>query len=169
MEGLLRLLFVVLVILMAVVLGRWTASNVTIIEYQRGLLYRRGRFIRLLDPGRYVIWKPVLHQSVTIVDMRLRAMVITGQDILTKDQVNVKLSLVAQYRIVDLVAALHKLDNFTEFLHQELQLALRAIVAAYASTSSSRPSQRSRTSSPNRCGRRYANSGSRSCRQGSAT
>lgn len=131
MDGLLRLLLIVLIIVLAAVLRGRVAPGAMILEYQRGILYRKGRYVRLLDPGRHRIWKPVVHESATIVDMRLRSLVVTGQDILTKDQINIKLSLVAQYRILDPVAAYHKLENVVEFLHQELQLAVRSIVSAY--------------------------------------
>ncbi len=55
--------------------------------------------------------------------------VVAGQGILTADRIEVRITLVAQYRVIDPALALHAVENYTEQLHQELQLALRDVVA----------------------------------------
>lgn len=93
-------------------------------EYERGLLYVKGRFGRILEPGRYILW-PWQHRHIERVDMRETSQTIQGQEVLTKDKVEVRVTLVAQYQVADPVAALHTVESYTEQLYQDLQLTLR--------------------------------------------
>ncbi len=113
-------------------MARWKLrDDVTILEYERGLLYRDGKMEKLLPPGRYRSW---VWENVRIVKVSLRQMshIVTGQEILTSDRVEVRISLVAQYAVTDPLLAINSVENYTEQLHQELQLALRDVVAARA-------------------------------------
>jgi regulator of protease activity HflC (stomatin/prohibitin superfamily) len=56
--------------------------------------------------------------------------VVAGQGILTADRIEVRISLVAQYRVTDPALAINSVENYAEQLHQELQLALRDVIAA---------------------------------------
>lgn len=104
-------------------------KEITIFPYERGLLYREGKLQRVLEAGRYRFWasEPV---EVAKVSLREMSHVVAGQGIPTADQIEVRLSLVAQYRIVDPTLALHAVENYIEQLHQELQLALRDVVSS---------------------------------------
>jgi regulator of protease activity HflC (stomatin/prohibitin superfamily) len=104
-------------------------KEITVFEYERGLLYRDGRLEGILEPGCYRFWA---RESVEVAKVSLREMsrVVAGQEILTSDRIEVRLSLVAQYRVTDPALALHAVENYSEQLHQELQLALRDVVAA---------------------------------------
>jgi regulator of protease activity HflC (stomatin/prohibitin superfamily) len=106
----------------------WLRKDITVYEYERGLLYRDGKLERVLEPGRYSFWS---WKRVDAVKVSLREMshVVAGQGILTADRIEVRISLVAQYRIVDPVLAVQAVENYVEQLHQELQLALRDAVA----------------------------------------
>jgi regulator of protease activity HflC (stomatin/prohibitin superfamily) len=103
-------------------------KEIIVLQYERGLLYRDGRLDRVLEPGRYRFWA---NERVEVAKVSLREMshVVAGQGILTADQIEVRISLVAQYRVIDPSLALHAVENYTEQLHQELQLALRDVVA----------------------------------------
>jgi regulator of protease activity HflC (stomatin/prohibitin superfamily) len=103
-------------------------KEITIYQYERGLLYRDGKLERLLEPGRYQFWA---RERVEVAKVSLREVshVVAGQAILTADRVEVRITLVAQYRVIDPTLALHAVENYTEQLHQELQLALRDVVA----------------------------------------
>jgi regulator of protease activity HflC (stomatin/prohibitin superfamily) len=104
-------------------------KEIIVFEYERGLLYRDGRLERVLDPGRYRFWA---WARVDIAKVSLREMshVVAGQEILTADRIEVRITLVAQYRVTDPKLALQAVENYVEQLHQELQLALRDAVAA---------------------------------------
>jgi regulator of protease activity HflC (stomatin/prohibitin superfamily) len=103
-------------------------KEVTVYEYERGLLYRDGKLQHTLEPGRYSFWAS---ERVDVVKVSLREMshVVAGQGILTADRIEVRLSLVAQYRVTDPVLAVNAAENHVEQLHQELQLALRDVIA----------------------------------------
>ena len=104
-------------------------KEVTVFQYERGLLYRDGRLECVLEPGRYRYGRS---EAVEVAKVSLREMshVVPGQGLLTADKVEVRVTLVAQYRVTDPTLALQAVENFVEQLHQELQLALRDVVAA---------------------------------------
>ena len=98
-------------------------KEITILQYERGLLYRDGRLDRVLEPGRYRFWAGE-HVEVAKVSLREMSHVVAGQGILTADRIEVRITLVAQYRVTDPALALQAVENYIEQLHQELQLAL---------------------------------------------
>lgn len=93
-------------------------------EYERGLLYQKGRFEKLLEPGQYVLW-PWQSRHIDRVDIRETSQTVDGQEILTSDKVGVRVTLVAQYKVHDPVAARHTVESYTSQLYQDLQLTLR--------------------------------------------
>lgn len=102
---------------------------VTIYEYERGLLYVRGNFRRVLEPGRYRIW-PFMRRRILVMDMRRATVQIVNQKLLTADQITVTLNIVADYEVTDIAAALHKVADFRAQLYEDTQLAARNIVGA---------------------------------------
>src|SRR5512145_598392 len=99
-------------------------------EYERGLLYQNGKFTRVLEPGRYVFsrWE---RADIKRVSVRQMSEVISGQEILTADRVEVRISMIAQYAVVDPALAVHTVESYSDQLYQELQLTLRDLVAGY--------------------------------------
>ena len=104
-------------------------KELIIIEYERALLYEQGQFTRLLEPGRYVFWR---WDKVSFDRVSLRQMseVISGQEVLSSDKIGVRVSLIAHYAVTDPVAAITTVENYGEQLYQELQLALRNMIAS---------------------------------------
>jgi regulator of protease activity HflC (stomatin/prohibitin superfamily) len=100
--------------------------KVTIYEFQRGLLYWQGRFVRALEPGKY--WFRARDTGVWAVDARPAFVTVPGQEVLTADGVTLKLTIAAQYEIADLDTAFNKTQNAVEALYLNLQMALREIV-----------------------------------------
>ena len=96
-------------------------------EFERGLLYREGKFIELLGPGRYVYWRWE-HCRVDVVDLREVSQTVDGQEILTSDKIGVRVTLVAQYKVVDPVVARHTVGDHVAQLYQDLQLTLREAI-----------------------------------------
>ena len=93
-------------------------------EYERGLLYVKGRFEETLKPGRYVLW-PWQHRHIDRVDMRETSQTVQGQEILTKDKIGIRVTLVAQYKVSDPVTAMHEVESYVDQLYHDLQLTLR--------------------------------------------
>lgn len=101
----------------------------TIREYQRGLLYVQGCFTELLPPGRYRSW-PWEAKRIHVVDVRETSQTVEAQEILTSDKIGIRVTLIAQFRVTDPVAAIHEVDNYASQLYQDLQLTLREAVSS---------------------------------------
>ena len=96
--------------------------------YHAGVLNVDGRVEQLMPPGTEVFWRFNRDIQVDLVDMRLQNMEVSGQEILTKDKVGLRLNLVATWRFTDVLLAFEKLQKPLEHLYRELQLGLRSAV-----------------------------------------
>ncbi|RLT99295.1 MAG: slipin family protein [Ketobacter sp.] len=97
-------------------------------EAQVGLMFLNGKFERELRPGRYGFWQLNRHIQVVNVDLRVQAAEVSGQEILTKDRVSLRINLSANYQVVDAQKAALKVKDFTNFVYRELQFGLREVV-----------------------------------------
>jgi regulator of protease activity HflC (stomatin/prohibitin superfamily) len=99
-----------------------------------GLLYEDGAFKRALSPGRYEFKRPwfgkTIERRVAMVEMRERSLTIKGQEILTKDKVAIRVSLLVYFRVEDAEAALHNVANYEERIYEDVQLAARRFLAS---------------------------------------
>src|ERR1700730_5361117 len=84
---------------------------VVVREYERGLYYRDGKFVELLPPGRYVHWR-WQHTRIEPIDVRETSQTVEGQEILTNDKIGVRVTLIAQYKVVDPVVARHTVGDY---------------------------------------------------------
>ena len=125
------LLIAVLVVIAASIIFSMVERRfprVTVMEYERGLHYVRGRFTGVLEPGQYRAWSATT--VVRKVDMRPRIAAVSGQEVLSVDGVALKVSLAARYRVVDPALAVNGVENYEMALYTALQLALRSAIAA---------------------------------------
>src|SRR5437762_4403967 len=99
-------------------------------ESHAGLLYRHGVFVRLVNAGRHVIWG--FGWTLNTMDLRKTSIVVPGQDVLTADNVGLKLSLLVTYQVTDPVKAAHETQNWQGDLYNAAQIALRAVVGGIA-------------------------------------
>ena len=107
---------------MGVLRKKWTIR-----DYQRGLLYVKGKFSGLLEAGRYAYWRWE-NKQIDLVDVRETSQTIEGQEILTSDKIGIRVTLIAQFQVTDPVAARHRVENYMAQLYQDLQLTLREMV-----------------------------------------
>lgn len=121
-------LVVAVVILGIVIWSFLLPRRIVVFDYERGVVYRRGNFSRILKPGMY--WFFQRSDTVQKVDIRTRFVTIPGQEVLSADNVNVKVSIVASYRIDEPYKALTSTVNFTESLYLILQLGLRDLFSS---------------------------------------
>lgn len=93
-----------------------------------GLLMVNGKLEQMLQPGSYGYWR--YHRNVVVkhIDLRLQNIEISGQEILTKDRVSLRLNLSAAYSVENAELAQSKLADFNDYLYRELQLQLREAV-----------------------------------------
>jgi regulator of protease activity HflC (stomatin/prohibitin superfamily) len=101
--------------------------DTTVYEWERGLLFTRGRFKRVLEPGRYRLSKRTAW--VRKLDVREITETIPGQEVLTSDGVTVRVSLAATYAVADPHRAVSTSSDYRAGLYLVLQLALRDAVA----------------------------------------
>jgi regulator of protease activity HflC (stomatin/prohibitin superfamily) len=93
-----------------------------------GLLYVNQEFQSQLQPGIHAWWLFGRSFQTEAIDLRLQNIEVSGQDILSKDKVPLRLNLTAGFRIQDALKAKNGLSDITGFLYKELQFALRAAV-----------------------------------------
>jgi regulator of protease activity HflC (stomatin/prohibitin superfamily) len=116
-------------IVVAVAIASALISRIVFVrEYEAGLLYRAGRFARRLGPGARIVFP--FWEEVVVVDLRKRIATIPGQEVLSADNVGLKVSVAAEYQVADPVRAVHEAQSYEEALHVAIQLALRAAVGA---------------------------------------
>ncbi len=99
-------------------------------EGYAGLLYQHGKFLELLAPGRHVRWGR--NFTLGAQDTRKTFLAVAGQEVLTADNIGVKLSLIVTYQVVDLVKAAHETQNWHSDIYNTAQLALRQVVSGVA-------------------------------------
>lgn len=102
--------------------------SVTVWEYEKGLKYHKGRFVQILEPGRYRIYSLTSH--IANVDMRPQIVHVIGQEVLSADNITLKISISVRYRVIDPITALNKVKNYSESLHLIIQLAVREIISS---------------------------------------
>lgn len=95
-----------------------------------GLLYHEGRLARTLASGRHVLWGTNFH--LLPVDNRKTLHNVQGQEVLTADNIGVKISLALTVQIIDAAKTVQTVDNHATHLYAAAQTALRAAVAEIA-------------------------------------
>jgi regulator of protease activity HflC (stomatin/prohibitin superfamily) len=103
-------------------------SAVEVPDTAVGLLIVDGEFMRVLEPGLHAFWKFHRALKTELVDRRVQAMEVAGQEILTRDKVSLRVNLTALWQVLDVVKARTALTNFVDYIYKELQFALREAV-----------------------------------------
>ena len=91
-----------------------------------GLLYHKGKFAETLGAGRHIRWGR--HFTIDPQDIRKASLLVAGQDVLTADNVGLKLTAVVTFQVADPVKAAHETQNWRGDLYNATQLAVRAVV-----------------------------------------
>ncbi|WNJ79349.1 slipin family protein [Cedecea neteri] len=108
--------------------GRDAILMVSVPAWHVGVLKIDGETQTLLPPGMTAWWKINHLVEAEVVDTRLQALEVGGQEILTKDKVNLRLNMAANWRYSDVLQAFGQLTKPVEHLYRELQFALREAV-----------------------------------------
>ena len=95
-----------------------------------GLIFVDGKLVSTLTAGAYAFWNFAKNVSAEVVDLRVQSVEVSGQEMLTRDKVSLRVNLAASFRVVDAVAMRTKVAKFGEYLYRELQFGLRKVVAA---------------------------------------
>jgi regulator of protease activity HflC (stomatin/prohibitin superfamily) len=106
------------------------AASVRILrEYERGVIFFLGRFHSVEGPGLIIV-VPVVQQMVR-VDLRIRVFDVPSQDVISRDNVSVKVNAVVYFRVVDPQLAIIQVANFIEATSQLSQTTLRAVLGKH--------------------------------------
>ena len=120
MEFLVFLIIVLIIILFS--------SIKQVNEYERGVLFRFGKFAKILNPGWNIVL-PII-ESFRKIDIRTKAVDVPEQDAITKDNVSIRINAVIYYKIFDAGKALCEVENFYYAVSQLAQTTMRNVVGS---------------------------------------
>ena len=116
-------------IVIAVIVALLASAIRILREYQRGVVFMLGRFYKVKGPGLIIII-PVVQQMVR-VDLRTIVLDIPTQDLITRDNVSVKVNAVLYFRVVDPERAIINVENYMEATGQLAQTTLRSVLGQH--------------------------------------
>ncbi|MFZ9195764.1 MAG: slipin family protein [Burkholderiales bacterium] len=98
-------------------------------EYERGVVFMLGRFWKVKGPGLVVVIPGI--QQMVRVDLRTVVMDVPSQDVISRDNVSVKVNAVVYFRVLDPQRAIIQVENFFEATSQLAQTTLRAVLGKH--------------------------------------
>ncbi|WP_372879272.1 slipin family protein [Spongiibacter marinus] len=98
-------------------------------EYERGVIFLLGRFYSVKGPGLIVV-VPII-QNMVKVDLRTVVMDVPTQDVISRDNVSVKVNAVIYFRVLDPERAIIQVENYFEATSQLSQTTLRSVLGQY--------------------------------------
>jgi regulator of protease activity HflC (stomatin/prohibitin superfamily) len=106
------------------------AASIRILrEYERGVIFLLGRFWKVKGPGIFIV-VPGIQQMVR-VDLRLVVMDVPSQDVISRDNVSVKVNAVVYFRVVDPQKSIIQVENFLDATSQLAQTTLRSVLGKH--------------------------------------
>ncbi len=106
------------------------SSSINVLrEYERGVIFFLGRFDGIKGPGLIIVW-PVIQKMVR-VDLRTIVLDVPKQDVISRDNVSVKVNAVVYFRIVDPGKAIIQVANVFEATSQLAQTTLRSVLGQH--------------------------------------
>ena len=114
--------------IVALIIGAYLVNSVKILnEYERGVVFRLGKLLsRPKGPGVILVFAPI--DRMVRVGLRTIVMDVPPQDVITRDNVSVKLNAVVYFRVVDPQRAIIEVENFHYATSQLAQTTLRAVL-----------------------------------------
>ncbi|MCU0306767.1 MAG: slipin family protein [Thermoleophilia bacterium] len=117
---------IAVVVVGVVVLIFLSASVKVAREYERGVVFRLGRLLGIKGPGLFILI-PFIDKAVK-VDLRTITLNVPPQEVITRDNVTVKVNAVAYFRILDAAKAIVQVENYLVATSQIAQTTLRSVV-----------------------------------------
>ncbi len=121
-------LFTSVIVLVLIILVFYLITSVKILaEYERGVIFRLGRVLREpKGPGVILVFAPL--DRMVRISLRIEAMEVPPQDLVTRDNVTVKVNAVIYFRVVDPTKAVIEVSNFLFATSQLAQTTLRSVL-----------------------------------------
>ena len=98
-------------------------------EYERGVIFMLGRFYKVKGPG-FILVIPLIQQMVR-VDLRTIVMDVPTQDVISRDNVSIKVNAVVYFRVIDPEKAIIQVENFYDATSQLAQTTLRSVLGQH--------------------------------------
>ncbi len=118
------------VIALIVILGALLLSAIKVLkEYERGVMFTLGRFTGIKGPGLIIVI-PIIQQMVK-VDLRVIVLDVPKQDVITRDNVSVKVNAVLYFRVIEPEKAIIQVANFHTATSQLAQTTLRSVLGQH--------------------------------------
>lgn len=95
-----------------------------------GLVFVDNMLVQVLGAGSYAFWNFRKNVAVETIELRVQSMEVSGQELLTRDKVSLRVNLAASVRVTDPVAARTQVAKYGDYVYRELQYGLRKAVAA---------------------------------------
>lgn len=118
----------IFLIFLLFILTKRLIKTITIFQYERGIKFHKGKFKEVVGPGKYTYFTSTTH--LEIFDMRPAILQLNGQELLTADNVSVKISLAVKYQILDPQALISEYQNFHDYLYMSAQFKLREVISS---------------------------------------
>jgi regulator of protease activity HflC (stomatin/prohibitin superfamily) len=109
-------------------LQSWRRGLVTLMDHEAGVKYKRGKFVELLGAGRYSTWPRDI--AITRLDLREASLSVPGQEMLTADNMTLRVSGLLRYAITDPALYVRASASPIARLYETTQIAIRKRVAA---------------------------------------
>ena len=117
------------IVVVVIVLAILASALRVLREYERGVVFMLGRFYRVKGPG-LIILIPIVQQMVR-VDLRTIVMDVPTQDLITRDNVSVKVNAVLYFRVVDPQKAIINVEDYMQATGQLAQTTLRSVLGQH--------------------------------------
>src|SRR6516225_9540728 len=124
-----NLAFVIYPVILVTVLIIASSAIRVMREYQRAVVFTFGRFTGVKGPGLFLL-VPYVQQMVR-VDLRTVVLDVPSQDVISRDNVSVKVNAVLYYRVVDADKAVIRIENFQQATSQLAQTTLRSVLGKH--------------------------------------
>jgi regulator of protease activity HflC (stomatin/prohibitin superfamily) len=116
-------------VLVALVVAFFASAIKILFEYQRGVIFTLGRFWKVKGPG-FIIVVPIVQQMVK-VDLRVIVMDVPSQDVISRDNVSVKVNAVVYFRVIDPEKCIIQVEDYLAATSQLAQTTLRSVLGQH--------------------------------------
>ncbi len=117
---------IIMMAIMGVVMLVLMLSAKVVKEYERGVVFRLGRHTGLRGPG--LVWIIPIVERMVKIDMRTVTMEVPSQEVITKDNVTIRVNAVSYFRVVDPAAAVNHIADYERATSQIAQTTLRSVL-----------------------------------------
>jgi len=124
---------VLAVILVLVGIALFHPNIVEFKEYERGVMFRLGKFRRVAGPGWVLYFNTI--DSFVRVDLRTQVLDVHPQEVITQDNINIKIDPVVYYRVVDPKKSVVEIRDFVGAVRHLIQAQLRTVIGRMLKTS----------------------------------